>query len=155
MHTHRLCFSLADTHRPVCHLCAGEFVPAVATSGPSPSPPPLSSSSSSSCSPPSRRQDGQVTLQSASRDQQTQLFLVGPRELVVEEARQDRVAQPRLRLPERPDRSRRRSWRCAWEQHEFAAAAGAQEAAGRSAEQIHQPDPRLAEQVSALKGVVR
>lgn len=154
---HRPCFSSPDAHRPADHLCAGESVPVVAASGPPPSPlpPPLSySSSSCCCSPPSRRQDGQDTLQSASRDQQKQLFLVRPRELVVEEARQDRVAKPRLQLPGRPGRSKRRSWSCAREQHEFAAAAaGAQEAAGRSAEQIHQPDPRLAEQVSTWREV--
>ncbi len=125
---------------------------ALVKSASGPSPPPLSSSSSSSssssCSPPSRRQDGQDALQSASRDQQNQLLLVGPRELIVEEAREDRVVQPRLRLPGRPGWSRRQPGSCAGEQHEFAAAADAQEAAGRSAEQIHQPDPGLAEQVS-------
>lgn len=98
------------------------------------------------------RQDGQVTLQPASRDPQEQLLLVRARQLLVEEAEQDRLAQPRLKLSKRPGRSRNRPGSCAcWEQREFAAAtaaaAGAQEAAGRSAEQIHQPDPGLAEQV--------
>ncbi|XP_031722313.1 oxysterol-binding protein-related protein 10 isoform X3 [Anarrhichthys ocellatus] len=38
---HCLCFSSADTHRPVHHLCSAEIFPAAAAaSGPSPSPPP-------------------------------------------------------------------------------------------------------------------
>lgn len=94
-----------------------------------------------SCSPPSRRQDGQGTQQPASRDEQAQLFLI---ELRVEEARTGRVAQPGLRLPGRPGWSRRRSRIRVGEQRE--SAAGAQ--SGRSAEQIHQSDPGLAEQVS-------
>lgn len=145
----RLCFSPADTFQLVQHLCAAEIFPAAAAAcGPSPSPPPP---------PPlfllllllhsSRRQDGQGALQSAPRVQQTQLFPVGPRRLVVEEAREDRVAQPRLRLPRFGGQPGSR----AGEQHE-SAAAGAQEAAGRSAEQIHQPDPGLAEQVSTRRG---
>ena len=150
----RLCFSPADTFQPVQHLCAAEIFPtaAAAACGPSPSPPPPPH-------PPlfllllllllhsSRRQDGQGALQSAPRGQQTQLFPVGPRGLVVEEAREDRVAQPRLRLPRFGGQPGSR----AGEQHE-SAAAGAQEAAGRSAEQIHQPDPGLAEQVSTWRG---
>lgn len=96
-----------------------------------------------SCSPPSRRQDGQGTQQPASRDQQAQLFLT-------EEARTGRLAQPglrlrvRVRVPGRLGRSRRRSRIRVGEQRE--SAAGAQ--SGRSAEQIHQSDPGLAEQVS-------
>lgn len=94
-----------------------------------------------SCSPPSRHRDGQGTQQPASWDEQAQLFLI---ELRVEEARTGRVAQPGLRLPGRLGRSRRRSRIRVGEQRE--SAAGAQ--SGRSAEQIHQSDPGLAEQVS-------
>ena len=144
----RLCFSPADTFQPVQHLCAAEIFPAAAAAacGPFPSPPPPRPPP-----PPlflllllhsSRRQDGQGALQSAPRVQQTQLFPVRPRE-----AREDRVAQPRLRLPRFGGQPGSR----AGEQHE-SAAAGAQEAAGRSAEQIHQPDPGLAEQVSTRRG---
>lgn len=150
-----------QTHIVLFTTCSAETFPAppapaaAAASGPSLSPPPLcSSSSSTSCfSPPSRRQDGQDTLQPASRDQQNQLFLCGPWELIDEEAgREDGLAQPRLRFPGRPSRSRRQPGSGAGKQHE-SAAAGAQEAAGRSAEQIHEPDPRLAEQVRTWMGL--
>lgn len=117
-------------------------------SAPSPSPPPLSPSASSRA-PPSRRQDGQDALQSARRDQQDQLHRSGPWELNDEEARrEERVAQPRLRLPRRPGQSSWQPGSGAGKQHECAAASP-QKAAGRSPEQIHQPDPRLAEQVRA------
>lgn len=98
-------------------------------------------------------QDGQVTVQPTSRDSPEQLLPIRARsELHVEETcSQEQLAQPRIGLPGRLGRSWSRPGSCAyWEQREFAAAtaaAGAQEAAGRSAEQIHQPDPGLAEQV--------
>lgn len=105
------------------------------------------SRSSSSRSPRSRRRDGEAALR--FRDPQTQLG-GAPRELP-EARRPQRVSQPRLRR----GWSGRQPGERAGQQLRSAAAADAgadadaAEAAGRSSEQIHQPDPRLAEQVRA------
>lgn len=121
---------------PRSPTCSAETPAAAAAPGPSlpPAPPPPLDLARPIA------QDGKASLQFASKQKQL---------VLVQEARRrrrsERLSQPGLRLPVRPGCSWRQPGDGAGQRHE--SAAGAQEAAGRSAEQIHQPAPRLAEQV--------